>query len=86
MAEWEYGDWRRQVTKREQLDRLNLFLEEIQERIDAERSSDGHSRSSNALLQLLTSMESKREALQEELGDNGGDLRINLADLSGAGS
>lgn len=61
---WAYSDWRSQTTTTAQLARLALHMEELTDAVGKELDADGKHVSSNAIQQLLASLEKTYQNLE----------------------
>lgn len=64
---YQYSGWASQPTIRAQYDMINLYLGELQERIDREKSSGPHHQGSYALSAIYNSVMAERRRLEEKL-------------------
>lgn len=66
---WTYGDWRQQSGRRAQLDRLDLHLQEVADKMSsADVASDGHSASRGTQQRYYETLLEERARLVKELG------------------
>lgn len=68
MATYTYSDWASQATNQLRYARLNLFIGEVQEKVDNERSADNYSRGSNSPVALLALLMKERTRLESMPG------------------
>ena len=67
MAQWMYSDWRRESSTQEQLDRLNLHIEEVTDRLGTEKSAMGMSSSSYVLERYLANLDEQADKLEAKV-------------------
>lgn len=64
MSTYQYSDWASQATNPLRYARLNLFIGEVQEKIDNEGSADSYSRGSGSPVALLAILMKERSRLE----------------------
>jgi capsule polysaccharide export protein KpsE/RkpR len=83
---WTYAQWRQVsglVARRAQLRR---HMDEVEERITADRSAGGQSRSVSALEAKLARLTQEEEKLSAKIGDeDGAPVDVSRVDFRGAG-
>ncbi len=81
---WTYSDWVTLTDAAAQRTRLALHIQEVTDAITADVASDGKSRSSQGLVQMLARLEARLAALDEKLGYGAAATAVSLtADLRG---
>lgn len=68
---WTYSDWATKATVALRLERLNLHIQEVSDRIGNEQSGDGYSKGSGSLATLMQNLLAERRNLEATPGATG---------------
>lgn len=72
MAAWTYSDWITLTTAAAQLTRINLHIQEVSDKIQADVAAHGYSRQSHPLNDYLKGLMAERKSLLKASAIGGG--------------
>lgn len=76
MAVWTYAGFENEANDQARLVMLRSHIGEVREKIAADVSADGKSRSSGSLNVYLQGLDDRRRELEEQLGESGKSPRV----------